>query len=288
VTVAAPAALLGELCDLKRVRTGGRSVAERGFARAWAALAGGEAAEVVARREAALALAATRLGAIDAAVLRDGGLDEGQAAAVVRDAARSTGALTAELEAALDLPAAAGAAPAFVAALAGQPRAGATAPGRPRLVLEPAESHAEHCWAVGVLAVLLAPGYGAEPDTPWLCALGHHLHNAALPDGGFAGETALGEHLEGVVERFTRRALQELSEPLRGAVRDARALTTHADTPQARAFNAADVLDRVLEMGHHARAAAFTLDQALDDLELVHPGPLQAFGLGVVREWELA
>jgi hypothetical protein len=35
-------------------------------------------------------------------------------------------------------------------------------------------------------------------------------------------------------------------------------------------------------MRHHARAAAFTLDVALDELDLVHAGPLQAYGLDVV------
>ena len=47
--------------------------------------------------------------------------------------------------------------------------------------------------------------------------------------------------------------------------------------PEAQAFHAADVLDRVLQVHHHARAAAFTASQALDDLELVHEGPVQAF-----------
>ena len=47
--------------------------------------------------------------------------------------------------------------------------------------------------------------------------------------------------------------------------------------PEAQAFHAADVLDRVLQVHHHARAAAFTADQALVELELVHEGPVQAF-----------
>ena len=46
---------------------------------------------------------------------------------------------------------------------------------------------------------------------------------------------------------------------------------------------ALDVLDRVLQVHHHARAAAFTASQALDDLELVHDGPVQSFHHDVLR-----
>ena len=42
------------------------------------------------------------------------------------------------------------------------------------------------------------------------------------------------------------------------------------------------MIDRVLQMEYFARAAAFTLDQALDDLDLVHPGPEQEFHLEVL------
>ena len=56
-----------------------------------------------------------------------------------------------------------------------------------------------------------------------------------------------------------------------------------AVAPESQAFHAADVLDRVLQVHHHARAAAFTADQALDDLDLVHEGPVQAFHLDVLR-----
>jgi fumarate hydratase class II len=61
-------------------------------------------------------------------------------------------------------------------------------------------------------------------------------------------------------------------------------LTLRADAaaPAAQAFHAADVLDRVLQVHHHARAAAFTVEQALDDLELVHAGPVQGFHTDVL------
>jgi len=68
-----------------------------------------------------------------------------------------------------------------------------------------------------------------------------------------------------------------LAQPLRDRVAAALQEIAAAATPNARAFHAADVVDRVLQMRHYARAAAFTLDQALDDLDLVHPGPVQSF-----------
>ena len=77
--------------------------------------------------------------------------------------------------------------PGFVEALCRQPRAGATAPGRPRLIVEPPENHAEHCWAVAVYGALLADDVDADPADAFLLGLAHHLHNAVLPDAGFAG-----------------------------------------------------------------------------------------------------
>jgi 5'-deoxynucleotidase YfbR-like HD superfamily hydrolase len=285
--IARAAGRLAELVDLKRVRQHGASVAARGFARAWAAVAGGHEPEAVARRETALALAATRLGAIDLAVLADGGLSARAGLEVVRGAAADAGApddVLDALDGARGEPASAsGRVPPFVAALAGAPRAGVTAPGRPRYALEPAETHAEHCWAVAVIGALL--GEPGDRATPFLCGLAHHLHNAWLPDAGFAGETALGEHLEPVMARFTQRALGQLPDP--GPVQEALRCVNSDATPAARAFNAADVLDRVLELRFHARAAAFDLDVAVHDYEIVHEGPLQAFGMEVLRSWRL-
>ena len=59
--------------------------------------------------------------------------------------------------------------------------------------------------------------------------------------------------------------------------RSARAVLPDATTAEGRAFHAADVFDRVLQMEQYARVAAFETRQALVDLDLVHPGPLQAF-----------
>jgi 5'-deoxynucleotidase YfbR-like HD superfamily hydrolase len=167
-----------------------------------------------------------------------------------------------------------GAPPAFVGALSRQPRAGATAPNRPRLVVEPPENHAEHCWAVAVYGALLADDLEADPADAFLLGLAHHLHNAVLPDAGFAGEMLLGAHLEPVLERLAERELATLPDALAARVRALLSRRADAATPVGRAFHAADVLDRVLQVHHHARAAGFTADQALVDLELVHAGPV--------------
>jgi 5'-deoxynucleotidase YfbR-like HD superfamily hydrolase len=296
-TVAPLVPLLAEMGDLKRLRTTDDegSLAERAFRRSWSAIVAGEPLAQVARRETSAAVSAARLGGIDARVLRRSGLDDEQAASIFRRSFDSVaGALPGPLGKSLreglgfpqgasgeDAPAGL---PSFVGALVRQPRAGATAPGKPRIMLEPPESHAEHCATVAFYGVLLSDHFGAEPAEVFLAGLAHHFHNAILPDAGFAGEELLGDNLGPIFEKLNHEAISELPEGVRGEVRDALRLVGHAESPGARAFNAADVLDRVLQMRHHARAAAFTLDQALDDLDLVHEGPLKGFHEGVLRE----
>ncbi len=85
------------------------------------------------------------------------------------------------------------------------------------------------------------------------------------------------------METFRAMALEELPPTLRGPVRASLEAVYRADSPEARAFQAADSLDRVLEMEWHARSAAFTLDVALGDMDIIHPGPVQAFQLDVMR-----
>ena len=245
---------------------------------------GGEPIRTVALRETAAAVTGARLGAIDAEVLgaaappvleRSFDAVSGPIAAPLRQALRA--AVVGAVGRSETTP------PWWVDALARQPRAGATRPGHARIMLQPEESHAEHCWVVAVGAVLCAPGYGAEIEAPFLCGLAHHLHNAVLPDSGFAGEALLEEELEPLLARLTDAALAELPASLRGQAVEALRLREAADSAESRAFHAADVLDRVLEMRHHARAAAFTVEQALSELELVHAGPTQAFGLDVLE-----
>ncbi len=174
--------------------------------------------------------------------------------------------------------------PAFVDALASQPRAGATAAGHPRLVLEPAESHAEHCLTVAVAGVLLAAREGADPSRVFLAGLAHHLHNAQLPDSGFAGELLLGDSLAPIMRGLFEREIATLPTAVGEAVRDALEVIVDADTPEGRAFHIADVFDRVLQVRYHDRAARFRAEQALGDMDLVHAGPLQSFHKTVLRQ----
>ena len=281
--------LLREIGDAKRVRVASAlgSLAEQAFTRAWARLSEGEDPEPVALSETAAAVARARLAGIDAPVLRGAGLSVAEALEVLQRgfddvAAPLDPALRDDLRAALPLVRAASAPPPLAEVLNRQPRAGATCPGQPRLLVEPPESHGDHCLTVAVYGVLVSPLVGSDPATPFLVGLAHHLHNAALPDAGFAGEVLLGEHLPRMMAELERRELAALPAPLAERLRGVLPLRDDASAPASQAFHAADVLDRVLQVHHHARAAAFTAGQALDDLELVHEGPVQSFHTAVL------
>ncbi len=282
------------LCDLKRIRSAGRagSVAERLFARAWGLLVEGCPAAAVARDVTADALAATILGDLDAAALEAAGVPAEAAARLRRDAAAEAAApldpVSRAWLAGAAPPGAGAAPPGFVARLAAQPRAGATAPGRGRLVLEPPESHADHCALVALTGVVLAPAWGARAETVFLAALAHHLHNALLPDAGFAGEMALGSWLDPAFAGATAIALDELAPELRAEVQAARAILPDAATPEGRAFHAADTLDRVLQVEHHLRAAGTRMDVVLHEMELVHAGPVKPFQDAVLARMGIA
>lgn len=275
--------LLRELGELKRIRSAGHhgSIAERLFASAWSGLCTGRAVGDSWRATVAAALAATRLGDIDGGVLSAIGVPAEEAGAILERALEeAAGEVDATLLTALrGAPGrgTAGSAPPFVALLARQPRAGVTCPGRPRLLLEPPENHAEHCLMVAVYGVLLCPIYGARPETVYLASLAHHLHNAIIPDSGFAGEVLLGAHLEPGFARATDLALDELPASLADSVRAARTILPDADTPEGRAFHAADTLDRVLQIEQHLRAGKATMHYVLHDMELVHAGPVRSF-----------
>ena len=286
--------LLREINDLKRVRSAGRpsSIADRLFAAAWSRLAGGEDAGRVAMWTTAGALAATRLGDLDPPLLRQAGIGADEASAVRQRALAAVaegldGGLRAKLAVALDAPGREGSLPPFVRKLAEQPRAGATCPDRPRIVLEPPESHAEHCLMVAVYGVVLAPAYGADATAVFLAALAHHLHNALLPDSGFTGEMLLGPALEPAFAEATRQALAELDDPLRGGVERARRILPDAEMPEGRAFHAADTLDRVLQIEQYLRAASTSMDFVLGDMALVHEGPVKRFQDAVLAEMGL-
>ena len=286
--------LLRELGDLKRVRSAVQdgSVAERLFRCAWSALLAGLPASEVARATTRRGLAAARLGDLDAATLAEAGLPADaiagiEAAAVAEVSVPLDAGLRHWLEGAAALPSR-GALPPFVERLARQPRAGATCPGRGRLMFEPPENHAEHCLVTALNAVVLAPLYGADPAEVFLASLAHHLHNALLPDSGFAGEMLLGAWLEPAMARATALALTELPMTLRTEVEAARRLLPDASTPGGRAFHAADTLDRVLQMEHHLRAAGTSMDFVLREMELVHEGPVKPFQDALLAEAGLA
>ncbi len=272
------AAELGELKRLRAAHLAG-SFADHLFTRAWSALVGGSPLAAVAADIADRALIASRLGAVDAESLAAFGLASPEIDAVL-DAARSAvGAQRPVVSRLTFAPA-----PAFVAQLCRQPRAGATAPNMPRMILEPAESHGDHCLAVAVIAVLIARSTGADEGRVFLAGLAHHLHNARLPDSGFAGEMLLGPSLEPLMGRLVAAEIATLAPDFAAWVRDALLLVGDAATADGRAFNAADAIDRVQQVHYHARAAAFTARAALVDLDLVHAGPLQAFQKGLLRD----
>ena len=178
--------------------------------------------------------------------------------------------------------------PPFVARLAAQPRAGATCPGRGRLILEPPESHAEHCALVAIYGTLLAPSWDARPEAVFLAGLAHHLHNALLPDAGYAGEVLLGNWLEPAIANATKLALGELPVAVRMRVEAACQVLPNANSPEGCAFHAADTLDRVLQLEHHLRAANTTMDFVLREMELVHAGPVKPFQDAVLARLGLA
>ncbi len=308
--------LLRELNDLKRIRVAAKrgSIAERLFRRSWARLVAGESLETVALSESANAVVAAKLAGIDSQVLADGGLDAPARAQILRagfdaSAAVLPPAFARRLRAQvapvmpdsrairedenrgkrnLDFRAVEDyigevEMPEFVELLAHQPRAGATRPGKARVVLEPTESHAEHCAVVAVNGVLAAALYGADVSAAFLVGLSHHFHNAYLPDAGDAGDALLGEHHDALMRTFRVRALAQLPSDLAEKARASLDLVYRADSPESKAFQVADSLDRVLEMEWHARSSEFTLSVALEQMDIIHPGPVQAFQLEVMR-----
>ena len=259
------------------------------FRASWGALSAGQDVNSVMLTTTSAALAACRLGGINARALGSAGLTPGEAADVLR---RSYNEVAVSIDERLrglmhpfiGQPLASGTAPGFAEALIRQPRAGATRPGKPRIMLEPPENHGDHCFIVAVLGAALAPHYGARSETAFLAGLAHHLHNAVLPDSGFAGEILLGAHLAPVIGRLSARELETLPPALRARTEAALATIPDASTAEGRAFHAADVIDRVLQLRHYEQVANFTIGQALEEMELVHAGPTQAFHQAVLQD----
>jgi len=279
--------LFRELNDLKRLyaanRGGGFSYAAHTFRVAWGAILEGDLAAT--NFLASRAWAAARLGWFDEEVATVAGLTAGQLEEILRRSAESFELPEVGLRVDFQAPARPLSAenPWWVEALSRQPRAGATCPGKPRLILEPAENHADHCLIVALYAWFLAPHFQANPDECWLAGLCHHFHNALLPDAGFSGEEMLGEHLQAIIERLRGTVLRELPGNVCADVTKIFSEIRSDETPLARTFHAADTIDRVLQMQHYERVANFQTRHALQDLHLVHAGPTQKFQIAVLE-----
>ena len=294
--LAALVPLFREIGNLKRIRAANleKSFAAKLYERAWRQIIGGANARTVAVETAQNALVGANLGAIDAEVLRLANLRKDEIETILGRAFDAVAApinddLRAEMRGLIGEESDPDEAEnsRFVELLIGQPRSGATKVGAPKMIFDQPENHAEHSIIVGIFAVLLAPVYRADIETVFFAALAHHFHNAYLPDSGFAGEESLGEFLPAIFDAFRRKCLLEIPEILHEKIWSALKIIETADAPEAKAFHAADVFDRVLQMRHHAEANEFTLKYAMEEAELVHAGEIQEFHYGVLRAAKL-
>lgn len=290
--LAAVIPLFWEIGNLKRVRPANLTISFAAdlFLQVWKRIAGGANLRETAIKAAVDAVVAAQLGGINAEVLHRAELSEAQINTILErsfdlSSAPIPAKLRDELRAALSIGFDAGetAAPPFAEKLARQPRSGATKPNAPRMVFDAPEGHAEHIITVAIYAVLLAPLFDADITEVFLITLCHHFHNADLPDAGFAGEELLGEFLPVIFKNLREQCLRELPENLHEAIRQTFVTIQNADSNEARAFHAADVIDRVLQMRHHSDANEFNLIYALEEMELVHAGAVQAFHYDVLR-----
>ena len=300
--------LLAELEDLKRQQPAHyrQSIASTLFVESWKRLLRGEEAGSVAMKTTVQALINILLPGCDRHFLQQAGLSRSDATQVYQQSLRDSthGRIDSELyerlssyipglvdeyfdESAgsvglLDEPLRERAW--FVDVLCRQPRAGATKPGIPRLLLIPPEMHSDHCLVTAVFAVLLSPSFCASPQKPFMAGLSHHLHNAVLPDCGFAGEMLLEPWLAGIMQRARTRALAGLHPDLVHTVQEGLATHEAIEVAEGRAASAADVMDRVLDVQWRTRAANVKDEDILSELELVHAGPLKQFQTELLAE----
>ncbi len=292
--------LLIELEDLKRQQPAhySQSIASTLFVESWKRLLKGEDVEQVAATITNKAIVSVLLPGCDAHFVREAGLEQAAVVEIYKKALRTSA--YDRLDSRIYEMLLAGIPPLvneyfedtsgekmsdadfqqqawFVDVLCRQPRAGATKPGRPRMLLVPPEMHSDHCLTTAVFAVLLSPTFGATPGLPFLTGLSHHLHNAVLPDCGFGGEILLDEWLSDIIARARRKALAGLNPLLAQQVQQA--LNTHENLSLAegRTASAADVLDRVLNVQWRTRAARVKDEDILEELDLVHEGPIKRF-----------
>lgn len=291
--VATQLEFLRELNDIKRLyalNLGSHSYATRVFLGATEALH--QDKPLQADVWCAAIVGAARLGAMTPSVLQDIGIEKTDRVVVLRNSILAQPSLSKPLSDTLT------AAcdqleqiciedtadhPNWAVRLTASPRAGATCPGKPRIALEPAEMHSDHCVMVASYGFLLADTFGADREDAWLMGLCHHLHNAYLPDAGFTGEMLLGNHLDGVIKSLRLRALDGFSVQYRHRVSRLFDEINDLDSPLAQTFHAADTIDRVVQMEHYERAAQFTVATALEEFNLVHEGAAQEFQHALLR-----
>lgn len=279
--------LLRELNDVKRLyaqNLNGRSYTTVVFLNSVLALQSGE--HLHADMHCAAIVTAARLGAITTSVLLHSGLSRIESQSVFENSILTHECLSPSVRSSLQ--------PAceqlslyhveegrtssdWATRLTAAPRAGATCPGKARIVLEPAEMHSDHCVMVASYAYLLADIFGANREDAWLIGLCHHLHNAYLPDAGFTGEILLGDHLTKIVNKHRQGVMATFSDHYRDRVVRLFDEIDNLNSPLAQTFHAADTIDRVIQMEHYARAAEFSVSKAMNDLNLVHDGQAQEF-----------
>ena len=292
--------LLVELEDLKRQQPAhyAQSIASTLFVESWRRLLAGEGADHVATTITTKAIVAVLLPGCDAQFVREAALEKSAVIDIYQKALRTStderlddtlyerlsASIPLLIEAYFEESPSDKVADAdfqqqawFVDVLCRQPRAGATKPGRPRLLLVPPEMHSDHCLTTAVFAVLLSPAFEASPGLPFLTGLSHHLHNAVLPDCGFGGEVLLDEWLSGIIQRAQDKALAGLKPNLAQQVREAIDTHENLSVAEGRAASAADVLDRVLDVQWRTRAASVKDEDILEELDLVHEGPIKRF-----------
>lgn len=279
--------LLRELNDIKRLyarNLGARSFATRVFFGATKPLHLGD--PLNADVWCAAIVCAARLGAITPHILNDIGVTPKERLAVYQNSIQTHSSLPQNIKSALldaaknldgvSVEKAEGHCE-WVEYLATSPRAGATCPGKPRIALEPAEMHSDHCILVATNAYILAGIFGANKEDAWLISLCHHLHNAYLPDAGFTGEVLLGSHLQSIIDSQRNRTLKNVSKNYQERITSLFKEIDDLESPLAQTFHAADTIDRVIQMEHYERAANFKVISALEDFNIVHEGSAQQF-----------
>ena len=295
--------LLAELEDLKRQQPAHytQSIASTLFTESWRRLLSGEKVLEIALKITTKALVSILLPGCDASFFRSAQISEADACQVYQKAlyesahgrletplyeqlSQSVPAVVEEYFHNTDDEARPTASAWFVDVLCRQPRAGATKPGKPRLLLIPPEMHSDHCLTTAVFAVLLSPFFEASVGQPFLTGLSHHLHNAVLPDCGFGGEVLLEPWLAGIIRTAQDKALADLAPDLAQTIRESLAVHENLTIAEGRAASAADVLDRVLDVQWRTRAAQVKNEDILSELELVHAGPIQQFQTHVLSE----